>query len=157
VPEQSLNYAQVGPKLEQVRREGVSKHMRRDGLGDPCLNGRLFEGSTDGLRRDHGPRTAAGKKKLARRSNGAPVRAQREQHALTEHYITIAPAFAITNVDQSALAIDVADAQVTDLAHALSRHTSRARPVSPICMLVLLPALVLLAEFAALAERGAAA
>jgi len=29
--------------------------------------------------------------------------------------------------------------------------------VSPICMLVLLPALVLLAEFAALAERGDAA
>ncbi len=74
-------------------------------------------GSAANLRLPHVSSKPRMMQKLACGPNRAPVRAQRQEHALAEHDVAIASALAITNVDRSALAIDIADAQVADLAH----------------------------------------
>ena len=118
VSEQQLDGAQIGAGFEQVRREAVAKQMRGDALRDAGVPGRLLTCAPDSFDRDRhvgSPALLVAWKQIGLRLHPAPVLAQGLQQLRAQRHVAVASAFAFTDVDHHALAVDVADLQRAQL------------------------------------------
>ena len=130
VTEQRLDVANVGAHLQQVRREGVAKRVRRGALAQPrCLHGRS-DGRADAVRRDRPGRVLAWEEERQRRAGGRPVASKGDEKALRKHRAALAIPLAVADVEDTARRIDIGDAKRACLADAQPRaiHHQGHRP-----------------------------
>ena len=114
VSEQHLNGPQVGSGLEQMGGEAMAKGVWMDMLvRETGAFGRMQAGPPKHLSVDRAVGSmpaSAGKKPVGRLTiESAPISTQRIKQRWAEHDIAILAPLATSNVDDHALAIDVAD------------------------------------------------
>src|SRR5271167_2895783 len=133
VPEQDLDGAQVGARLQQVGRPTVAQRVWGDAFADASTVCGLVACNPDGLVRDglfgSAPGIAA-RKQVGLGLAPTPVFPQSFQQRGTERQIAILAAFAFYYAKDHALAIDVADLETSQFAssHAggVERHQQRS-------------------------------
>ena len=114
VSEQHLNGAQIRSGFEHMRRIAVAKQMRGDAFLDPGVLGRFLAGLPDVFvvigTSARQPFSIAGEQPRLR-LHPAPVLTECFKQFPAQWHIPVASAFAVTDVDDVALAVDVADLQ----------------------------------------------
>ena len=115
--EQHLDGAQVGAGFEQMRGKAVAQSVRMDMLVlKTGAFGGLLTGSPEDLGGDRMTRcmpAVAGKQPVGRLApESAPVDAQRIEQLRAEHDIAVLASLAAPNMNDHALAVDIADLQV---------------------------------------------
>ena len=127
VPEQRLHGRQVGAAFHQMRGETVAQQMRAHGFGDARSLRRFPAGFPEHFGRDRlvGARAVdrAGKQ-VRLRLHPAPVLAQGLQQLRAQRHIAVLAAFALADVDEHAVAVDILDLQLAQLG---SAHTGRVQ------------------------------
>ena len=119
VAEQELNRPQVGTRFQQMGRVRVPQRVRGDAFVDPRLPRGQAHGLPDHLRRDRRigpPAVARPREEVGLRSHPAVVLTQGREECGTEGDLAIAAALALLDAEHHALAIDVADFELTRFA-----------------------------------------
>src|ERR1017187_4668436 len=153
VPEQNLDGAQVGARLQQVSRPTVAQRVRGDALADAGALRGIATCNPDGFVRNgliESGLTGAGGEQIESGLPPAPVLTQGFQQGWTQRQITILAALAFHHADDHPLAatgIYLLGVEIAGSPHSQSPHC----PARDSCLL----ALVLRAQTAAcLAGRG---
>src|ERR1017187_543631 len=119
VPEQNLDGAQIGARLQQVGRPTVAQRVRGNAFADASTVRGFVACNPDSLVRDglfgSAPGIAA-RKQVGLGLAPTPVFPQSLQQRGTERQIAILAAFAFYHAKDHALAIDVADLETSQLA-----------------------------------------
>ena len=108
MPEQHLDDAYVDVLLEQVSGEAVPQGIQRDALVDLRHLGGGVTGTIE-LARGHRLRRIAAGEQPAPRPRHLPPGSQQVEQVWREHDVTVLAAFALLDVDDHALAVDVGD------------------------------------------------
>ena len=107
MPQQNLDGAQVGPRLEQVRGEAMPQHMRADGFAETGLAGKFLADLLDPRRPQPSAGFAPGEQQRPRLA-AAPIDAQQLEKLGREHHLARLLSFAAANLNDHPLAVDVA-------------------------------------------------
>src|ERR1017187_1219960 len=119
VPEQNLDGAQVGARLQQVSRPTVAQRVRGDALADAGALRGIATCNPDGFVRNgliESGLTGAGGEQIESGLPPAPVLTQGFQQGWTQRQITILAALAFHHADDHPLAIDIADFETSQFA-----------------------------------------
>jgi hypothetical protein len=127
--QQHLDGAQVGAGFEQMRGKTVAQRMGMDmPVLEACPASRAPAHVPDRLVGDRlldSTMAIAAREQIDPRPLGAPVRAQRIQQPGTEHDVTVLAALAAVDMDEHALAIDIADLERGHLCTAAAGRVER--------------------------------
>ena len=126
MPEQELNRAQVGARLEEMDREGMPERVWRNRLGELRASDGAPAGMLDRFRRDRLLRALAGKEPVPGPVD-LPPGAQDRQQLRREHHVAVLLPLTLLDAQHHPFAVDGGHREVDNLGDAEAGGVARGQ------------------------------